>query len=94
MSEKIKLVLGIEIEGERLLLSEEAARQLYEKLKDIFENKVTITYVPWTYPVYVPQPIYVNPSWWTPITPTITWRGGTTGTTYSANSITCYSINS
>jgi hypothetical protein len=59
MSE-VNLVMGIEVDGQKFLLSKEAAKHLYEALKDIFEVKKEIQYVPWTYPAYVPQyyPVY------------------------------------
>jgi hypothetical protein len=61
---EVKLVLGIEIEGNKLLLTEDAAKQLYLKLKEVFEDKKEIHYVPYPYPVYViPQPVW----WYQPI---------------------------
>lgn len=57
----VKLVIGLELEsGEKILLDEETAKELYLKLKKVFEEK-SPQYV--FYPVYInPQPvIYIQP---------------------------------
>jgi hypothetical protein len=74
--DKIEVVIGIELEGQKLLLSEAAARALFDKLKSIFDKKETqyIPYNPNPYP-YAPAPypwislpyIRVNPGTSDPI---------------------------
>jgi len=90
----IKMIIGIEIEGQKLLFSEDAAKKLYEKLKSIFEEKEKITYIPWTYPV-ITQPIYINPSWWYPVVYSNNMIGST-NITYNTSSselkVTCYTV--
>lgn len=75
MSDKVKMVIGLELEsGEKMLLDEETAKELYQKLKKVFEEKnPQYVFVPSPYPVYVnPQPVFINipayqpwPSWYT-----------------------------
>lgn len=88
---EVKLVLGIEIEGNKLLLTEDAAKQLYYKLKEIFEDKHSITYIPYPYPVYnTPQPIWwYQPTITTPIItqPQIQWYNTSVGATGGSSSV-------
>jgi hypothetical protein len=58
---EMKVVIGIEIEGTKLILTEEAARELYQKLDKMFGSKV-ISY-PWIYPTYPVHPAPWNPVW-------------------------------
>jgi hypothetical protein len=75
MSDKVKMVIGLELEnGEKMLLDEETAKELYQKLKKVFEEKnPQYVFVPSPYPVYVnPQPVFITiqpsqpwPTWYT-----------------------------
>lgn len=38
MSDKVKIVVGVDINGQRLMLDEDAARELYLKLKELFDK--------------------------------------------------------
>ncbi len=93
----VKLVIGLELEsGEKILLDEETAKELYQKLKKVFEEK-NPQYVFMPYPVYVnPQPVIYTqpyspwPTWYT------TWvntagavSSGGSGITYGTVSIGC-----
>ena len=84
--EDIKVVIGIEIRGEKLLLSEEEAKALYGKLHQLFKDK-KVEFVPYnvpivcpTYPV-VPFPYYKTPKFnpydWPNITVTSYTTSGT-----------------
>lgn len=91
----VRLVLGIEIEGNKLLLSEEAAKELYRKLKEIFEDKHSIQFIPYPYPVYPTYPVWINPIYVTPLPviieqPHPTWYGygANTSGSYCDGSIT------
>ena len=88
--------IGIDIDGNKIILDKEAARELYFKLKELFGDK-TPTYVP--YPVTYPIPVY--PTY--PTYPTYPWVvvSSTTGTltntttsvptcTVSANALLTY----
>ena len=59
---KAKMVIGIEVNGQKLVLDEKSARDVYEVLHGIFGPKVEITY-----PVVSPY-IDVAPPQWTPYT--------------------------
>lgn len=50
--EKIDMVIGLKLKGMNIILEEEEARQLYWKLKSIFESN---------------SYYYRSPSWWTTI---------------------------
>lgn len=89
MSDKVKMVIGLELEnGEKMLLSEETAKELYEKLKKVFEEK-NPSYVFMPYPVYVnPQPvIYIQPynPWPTWYTTWLNTCGSSAGVTSGYN---------
>jgi hypothetical protein len=79
----VKLGLSVEIDGVKFSLDENSARQLYEKLKQIFD-KGYIQFIPspvYPIPQYVPYPVYptYNPWPWTytPVYKTICYDNGT-----------------
>ena len=74
MSVEIETI-GIDVDGTKIILDKEAARELYFKLKELFGDK-TPTSVP--YPVTYPVPVY-------PTYPTYPW------TVMSANTTACLS---
>lgn len=65
--DKPKIMIGIEIDGQKLVLDEEAAKGLYEMLHGMFGKKVEKELVPYpvinypiSYPAYTPDR-YVPP---------------------------------
>ena len=66
---KVDVVFGIEIDGIKLALDEEAARSLYSKLKEFFD-KNNSSYIPY-YPITTFPSIPWNPNWVTTTSGTI-----------------------
>lgn len=81
-----KIVLGID--GKKIELSLEQARELSQLLNNLFGEQVKII-SPITYPIYIPYPTYPRryPYW------EITWGETTSNTTGYSNSLT-FSLNS
>jgi hypothetical protein len=58
MSVNIETV-GLDIDGTKIILTKDPAKELYTKLKELFEDKkITLSYIPYPIPSY---PVYPNP---------------------------------
>lgn len=78
--DKVDVVIGIEIEGNKILLTEDMARALFYKLKNIFDRN-NITY----FPIYELAPQKLGP-YYPPYTPWVTTTTDNITVTYSAGS--------
>lgn len=62
MKEKMKVIIGIEVDGVKLALTEDAAKELFFKLKELFDKPTTYVY-PYTYPNTWTYPLIEKQGW-------------------------------
>jgi hypothetical protein len=76
MSVEIETI-GLDIDGTKIILDKDAAKELYFKLKELFDSKN---------PTYIPYPIYPQPAYpYIPLYPTYFRSPWCTATTNLAN---------